>query len=61
MATDCEQPGAGWELVTNCETAGVLSGATDLPVRSHPWLPAGWVVALNRDALADLRPVEAGR
>lgn len=51
----------GWELVTDCETAGVIDGKTDLPVRSHPWIPVGQVIAFNRDALAwrDRGPVEA--
>jgi hypothetical protein len=42
-----------WDLVTDCETAGVLSAAIPeadrerLPVRSHPWLPAGEIIAMQ--------------
>ena len=49
---------AGWEFVTDCETAGPLTEAVkaggkedELPVRAHPWLPAGMVLAFNRDKL----------
>ena len=45
------EPETGWELVADCETAGVIDGKTDLPVRSHPWMPVGQVFAFNRDAL----------
>lgn len=45
------EPEPGWELVADCETAGVIDGKADLPVRSHPWMPVGQVFAFNRDAL----------
>lgn len=47
-------PEGDWELVTDCETAGPLAEAVkaagkedDLPVRSHPWLPMGAIVAMR--------------
>ena len=54
----------GWELVTDCETAGVIDGETELPVRSHPYVPVGQVFAFNRSALRQWTrpaPSRAGR
>jgi hypothetical protein len=44
-----------WELVTDCETAGVISGKTELPVRSHPYAPVGKVIAINKATIRFVR------
>ncbi len=50
----------GWKLVTDCETAGVLSEVVDLPVRAHPWVPVGKVFAINRALLPFLVATDDG-
>jgi len=46
-----------WDIVTDCESAGFVdeqiraAGEQDrLPVRHHPWVPVGTVLALRKGA-----------
>jgi hypothetical protein len=43
-----------WDIVADCETAGVVDEQIrkagleeELTVRTHPWLPAGQIIALD--------------